>query len=55
VGFLKKRPASIAIVEAADTVGLPRLIGRRVSLTGTLVNREIGVGSLRSIAATCDR
>jgi hypothetical protein len=51
-GFLKKRPAPIAVVDGGD-VGLPAHIGHRVSLTGTLVDRNLRVRSLHRIAASC--
>ena len=52
-GFLKKGSASIAIIDAADRVELPTYVGQRVSVTGTLVDREMRVRSLQRIAAMC--
>ena len=53
-GFLKKRSATIAVVDASG-VGLPAHVGKRVALTGLLVDRDMQVRSLRRVAATCDR
>jgi hypothetical protein len=52
-GFLKKRAASIDVVDAANRVKLPDHVGQRVSLTGTLVDREMQVRSLHRISASC--
>jgi hypothetical protein len=52
-GFLKKRAASIDVVDAANRVKLPDHVGQRVSLTGTLVDREMQVRSLQRISASC--
>jgi hypothetical protein len=52
-GFLKKNSASIKVVDAANRLQLPTHVGQRVSVTGTLVDREMKVRSLKRIAATC--
>ncbi|HJZ74653.1 MAG TPA: hypothetical protein VKE51_23110 [Vicinamibacterales bacterium] len=52
-GFLTKRSPSIELVDAADTLTLPTLVGQRVSATGTLVNREMRVRSLQSVSPSC--
>jgi hypothetical protein len=52
-GFLKKRAASVDVVDAANRVKLPDHVGQRVSLTGTLVDREMQVRSLQRISASC--
>ena len=52
-GFLKKRPASIDVIDAANRLKLTGHVGQRVSLTGMLVDREMRVDSLRRIAASC--
>ena len=52
-GFLRKGSASIAIVDAANRVKLPSHVGQRVSVTGTLVDREMRVRSLQRVAASC--
>jgi hypothetical protein len=52
-GFLKKRSASIEVVDAANRLKLPDHVGQRVSVTGTLVDREMQVRSLQRVAASC--
>ena len=52
-GFLKKRAASIDVVDAANRLKLPDHVGQRVSLTGTLVDREMQARSLQRISASC--
>jgi hypothetical protein len=53
-GFLKKGSASVEIVDASHAMTLTNHVGRRVSVTGTLVDREMHVRSLRRVAASCD-
>jgi uncharacterized protein YdeI (BOF family) len=53
-GFLKKGSASVEVVDTAHAWTLANHVGRRVSVTGTLVDREIQVRSLRRVAASCD-
>ena len=53
-GFLKKGSASVDIVDASHAMTLTNHVGRRVSVTGTLVDREMHVRSLRRVAASCD-
>jgi hypothetical protein len=52
-GFLRKASASIEVVDAAHRLKLPDHVGQRVSVTGRLVDREMQVGSLQRIAASC--
>ena len=52
-GFLKKKAATIELVDAAKTMKLPDHVGERVVVTGVLVDREMQVRSLRRIAASC--
>jgi len=54
-GFLKKNPASIQIVDEANRVQLPAHVGQRVVVTGKLVDREMQVRSLRSVATSCNQ
>ena len=53
-GFLKKAPASIAVVDAARNLKLATHVGQRVSVTGVVVNHEMQVRSLKRVAASCD-
>jgi hypothetical protein len=52
--FLKKRSQSIDVIEAANQVKLADHVGERVSVTGTLVDREMRVRSLQRLSASCD-
>ncbi len=52
-GFLKKGPAPIEVVDTGNSVKLPTHVGQRVSVTGTLVDREMQVRSLQRVAASC--
>jgi hypothetical protein len=53
-GFLKKGSASVEVVDAGNRARLPSHIGRRVSVTGLLEDRELQVRSLRRLAPACD-
>jgi len=52
-GFLKKRSASIEVVDAANRLKLSNHVGERVSVTGILVDREMHGRSLQRLAASC--
>lgn len=52
-GFLKKSPASIQVVDGANRVKLPAHVGHRVTVTGTLIDRELRVRSLHPVALSC--
>jgi len=52
-GFLKKGSASIEVVDAAHSLKLPDHVGQKVSVTGTLVDREMQVRSLQRVATSC--
>jgi cytoskeletal protein RodZ len=54
-GFLKKGAASIEIVDAANRLKLANHIGRRVSVTGSLLNREMQARSLQRVGTSCDQ
>ena len=54
-GFLKKGSASIQIVDAANRLKLANHIGRRVSVTGSLLNREMQARSLQRVGTSCDQ
>lgn len=51
-GFLKKRSSRIALVDGATSA--EAYDGRRVSVTGVLVDREMHVSSLKPIADDCE-
>jgi len=48
-GFLKKRSAQIEVVDAVGTLNLRHYAGRRVGVTGTLVDRDMRARSVRLI------
>ncbi len=52
-GFLKKGSTSIEVVDAADRLKLSDHVGQKVSVTGTLVDREMQVRSLQRLATSC--
>jgi hypothetical protein len=52
-GFLKKGSATVAVIDAGNRVKLPTHVGQRVSVTGTLVDREMQVRSLQRVATSC--
>jgi hypothetical protein len=52
-GFLKKKAASIEVIDAAHRLKLTDHVGQRVSVTGVLVDREMQVRSLQRVASTC--
>ena len=52
-GFLKKRSASVDIVDAANRLKLSNHVGERVSVTGILVDREMHGRSIRRVAVSC--
>ena len=54
-GFLKKNPAPIHVVDTANRVQLPNHVGQRVVVTGTLVDREMHVSSLRRVSTSCNQ
>ena len=54
-GFLKKGPAAIKVVDQANRLNLPNHVGQRVTVTGSLVDREMQVRSLQRVAASCDK
>lgn len=52
-GFLKKSATSVEVVDANHQLKLPTHVGQRVSVTGTLVNKEMQVKSLTRLAPSC--
>ena len=52
-GFMKKGQAKIELVPVPGT-NLASQVGRRVSVTGVLDDREMQVRSVRRVAASCD-
>jgi len=52
-GFLKRKPASIHVVDASNRLRLTNYVGRRIAVTGTMVDREMQARSLQRVAASC--
>jgi hypothetical protein len=52
--FLKKRPVSIEIVDAANRLQLQNQVGQRVSITGVIVDRAMRARSLQRVAGSCE-
>jgi hypothetical protein len=53
-GFLKKSNASaITVVDSSRHSRLQDHLGQQVSVTGMLVNREMQIGTLRSLSESC--
>jgi hypothetical protein len=52
-GFLKKRQATIALLDATNALSLPSYVGQRVAATGRLINHEMRALSLQRVAASC--
>jgi hypothetical protein len=53
-GFLKKRSASVEVVDAPDSLRLANYLGQRVSATGSLTDRRLQVRSLNRVAGSCN-
>jgi len=52
-GFLKKSTPALDVVDASHRLKLQDHVGRRVSLTGVLNDREMEAKSLKNVAASC--
>lgn len=53
--FLKKGNASIDVVDATNRLKMDDYVGQRVSLTGTLVEREMQARRVQRVATSCDK
>ncbi len=53
-GFLRKRTAPVALAGASDPLELRKSVGKRVSATGLLTDRELQVDSLRIVGSSCN-
>jgi hypothetical protein len=51
--FLKKRSASLEVVDASNRLKMDTYVGQRISLTGTLVDREMHARQLQPVAPSC--
>jgi hypothetical protein len=52
-GFLRKGPAPIQIVDASHRLKLTDHVGKRVTVTGVLVDREMRARSVQRVAPSC--
>lgn len=52
-GFLKKGVAPVKLVGSSNALNLGSHVGRRVSVTGTLANREMQAHALHRVAGSC--
>ena len=52
-GFLRRSASTIDVIDHADRHHLPTYVGQRVSVTGTLVDREMQVRSVAIVAESC--
>lgn len=53
-GFLKKRSASVTLVEPPDRLALQTHVGRRVAATGLLTSHDLKVSALRVVGPRCN-
>jgi hypothetical protein len=53
-GFFKRSNARLEVVDTSNRLRLSTHVGHRVSLTGTLVEREMQARSVKMVADTCD-
>jgi hypothetical protein len=52
--YLRKGSAPIEVVDTSQRLKLPDHVGQKVSVTGTLVDREMQVRSLQRVATSCE-
>ena len=53
-GFITKHSSSVTVVDASNRMKLASHVGERVSLTGTLADREMQARTLQRVAESCD-
>jgi hypothetical protein len=53
-GFLKKRSATIEIIDSANRLRLASHVGEQVRVTGVLTEREMQGRSIQRLAESCD-
>jgi hypothetical protein len=53
-GFLRRSASTIDVIDEADRHHLQTYVGQRVNVTGTLVDREMQVRSVRIVAISCE-
>ena len=52
-GFLKKGPAAVDVVDSSESLGLANRVGTRVSVSGTLVERQMQAHAIHRVASSC--
>ena len=52
-GFLRKRPATITVVDASHRWKLEKHVGERISVNGSLVDHDLQLKSLSRVATSC--
>jgi hypothetical protein len=52
-GFMKKGRPAVDVIDAGNHLNLSNHVGERVTVTGTLVDREIRVRTIQRVAASC--
>ncbi len=52
-GFLKKGAASVDVLDSGDSLGLEKRVGTRVSVSGTLVDRQMQAHAIHRVASSC--
>jgi len=53
-GFLRKRSATLDVVDASNRLRLRNLVGQRVSITGLLYDRELLANTVKRIGSSCE-
>lgn len=53
-GFLRRGNSNIDVIDQANRLHLGTYVGQRVSVTGTMVEKEIQARSVRIVAISCD-
>jgi hypothetical protein len=52
-GFLKKGAASVDVLDTGESLGLEKRVGTRVSVSGTLVDRQMQAHTIHRVASSC--
>lgn len=52
-GFLKKGASTVDVLDASDSLGLANRVGTRVSVTGTLVDKQMQAHAIHRVASSC--
>jgi hypothetical protein len=53
-GFLRRSASTIDVIDQGDRHHLQTYVGQRVNVTGTLVDKEMQVRSVRIVAISCE-